>query len=678
MLSLYDPVTALSGVGPKRKKLYQKLGIETVDDLLHFYPRRYDDFSHPLPLDQWQTETTGLVEGTLLKKYPPAYIRKGMVLYKGLITDGFSRCQITFFNNEYALKGMSLGESYLFSGKLVKSLSGYQMTVTTVVSKEEKETFRPIYRLTEGLPLKGVIHNIKDALTAYLPLVAEQLPPALISRYRLLPIRDALWSIHFPKDQTALAEAKRRLSFEELFFFSLALFLLKGRPKENTRIRIAACSMSPFYQSLPFSLTDCQKRSIDEILKDFSSPHPMRRLLQGDVGSGKTVVAAAACYAAAQSGYQSALMAPTEILAAQHEKTFRDMLCPLGIRICLLTGSLSQKEKAALRAGIQNGDFDVVIGTHALFQQSTLFSRLGLVITDEQHRFGVRQREALTQKGDAPHHLVMSATPIPRTLALMLYGDLDLSVLDQRPAGRKPVETFVIHSDKRTRALHFLRKQIEQGGQAYIVCPLIEEGVGELTAATRYAEELKETVFWGISVGLLHGKMSAEEKEAVMSAFSRGEISLLVATTVIEVGVDVPNANVILIENAERFGLSQLHQLRGRVGRGERESYCILLSDHDNPDTRRRLAVMRKSNDGFFIAKQDLKLRGAGDFFGEKQHGVPVLGIADLMEDSLLFQTAREEARSLLKEDPKLEKEEHRPLWEKVQHDWIQKKLWTE
>ncbi len=678
MLSLTDKVTALSGVGPKRQKLYQKLGIETVEDLLHFYPRRYEDFSHPLPLSQWQSQTTALVEGTLLKKYPPAYIRKGMTLYKGLITDGFSRCQITFFNNEYALKGLALGETYLFSGRLEKNLSGYQMTVSAVIPTEESETLRPVYRLTEGLPLKGVLRNIKDAIAAYLPLVKETLPAFLLKRYRLLPIKEAIASIHFPKDQKAFEEAKRRLCFEELFFFSLALFLLKGRPKEPNRVPIPACSMSPFYQSLPFSLTDCQKRSIDEILKDFSSPHPMRRLLQGDVGSGKTVVAAAACYAAAQSGYQSALMAPTEILASQHEKTLEGMLSPLGIRIGLLTGSLSQKEKMILRAGIQNGDFDVVIGTHALFQQATVFHRLGLVITDEQHRFGVRQREALIQKGDTPHHLVMSATPIPRTLALMLYGDLDLSVLDQRPAGRKPVETFVIHSDKRTRALHFLRKQIEEGGQGYIVCPLIEEGVGELTAATRYAEELKETVFRGISVGLLHGKMNAEEKDAVMSAFARGEISLLVATTVIEVGVDVPNANIILIENAERFGLSQLHQLRGRVGRGERESYCILLSDHDNPDTRRRLSVMRKSNDGFFIAKQDLKLRGAGDFFGEKQHGVPVLGIADLMEDSLLFQTAREEARSLLKEDPKLEKEEHRPLSEKVQHDWIQKKLWTE
>ena len=492
--------------------------------------------------------------------------------------------------------------------------------------------------------------------------VREILPQNIITKFNLLPISDAIKTIHFPESKKQYENARKRLVFEELFVLSTALMLLKGREKGKTNVSFTNVDITAFYNALPFELTGAQKRAIEEILSDTEKDVPMNRLLQGDVGSGKTMVAAAGCYAAFQKGYQSAVMAPTEILAAQHEATLRKILEPLGAKVVLLTGSLTKKQKDELRVKISDGTYDVVVGTHALVQKDTEFYRLGFVVTDEQHRFGVRQRSELSKKGLKPHHLVMSATPIPRTLALIVYGDLDISVLDELPKGRQKVETFAVHSDKRKRALGFIEKELSAGRQAYVVCPLIEETESELMAAVKYYEIIKTRYFPGYNVALLHGKLKPDEKDKIMSEFKNGNIDVLVSTTVVEVGVDVPNATVMMIENAERFGLSQLHQLRGRVGRGSHQSYCILVSDNEGAENRRRLGVMKETTDGFIIAKEDLKLRGAGDFFGDRQHGLPEFGIADLLEDSALFKTARAEAKNLLTFDKRLTNPENTAL----------------
>ncbi len=659
---LSDPVTVLKNVGDKRKKLYEKLGVRTVEDLLRFYPRSYIDYTNPKLAAECIPGESAVIEAKVLKKLTPAPIRRNMVLYKLLLTDGFSHIMLTIFNNEYAYYDIKVGETYLFHGKFSTMGGSYQMTFSSFIRAEDGAVMRPIYNLTEGLSNGMVVNNVKEALEHWGEFLEDILPLEVASRHLLMPFREAVQAIHFPRGKEDYDKARYRLAFEELFLLSLSLLLLKGRDKGRTEVQIKAPDMHPFYASLPFDLTGAQKRAIGEILADMAGEAPMNRLLQGDVGSGKTMVAAAGCYAAFQGGFQSAIMAPTEILAAQHETTLKKVLEPLGVKVCLLTGSLSKKQKDTLRAEIAAGSYDVVVGTHALVQKDTVFYRLGFVVTDEQHRFGVRQRGELTQKGDHPHHLVMSATPIPRTLALIVYGDLDISVLDELPKGRQKVETYAVHSDKRKRALGFIKKELASGHQGYIVCPLIEDSESELMAAVRYEQIIQTTYFPEYKVALLHGRLKSDEKEQIMDAFKMGKIHLLVSTTVVEVGVDVPNATIMMIENAERFGLSQLHQLRGRVGRGSARSYCILVSDNEGEENRRRLQVMKETTDGFVIAKEDLKLRGAGDFFGDRQHGLPQLGIADLLEDSALFRTAQREAKKLLQQDPSLQLPEQMQL----------------
>ena len=663
MLPPDAPVTELKNVGPKRAALYQKLGIETVSDLLTFYPRSYQDFTSPKMAAECRDGEPAVIEGKILRKLPPAYIRKGMVLYKLTVTDGMQNFTVTIFNNEYAYYGVHLGETYIFAGKWNRLGNAGNLAMQNYLSPGEAATLRPVYPLTEGLSSKMVQTNVQDAIARALPGLPDPIPGSVRAEYGLIGFRQAVQEIHFPESQEQMETARDRLAFEELLRLTLALKFLKGRGREKTRVRVQRPDLKPFVKSLPFPLTGAQKRVIAEILRDMASPYPMNRLLQGDVGSGKTLVAAAVSYAAIQKGYQAALMAPTEILAAQHEKTLRKFLEPMGVKVGLLTGSLTPKQKTAMREAIERGEIQMVAGTHALVQEATAFHRLGLVITDEQHRFGVHQRQMLGEKGDHPHVLVMSATPIPRTLALIVYGDLDISVIDELPAGRQPIETFSVHSDKRERALTYIRAHLDRGEQGYIVCPLIDKSDAvSAAAATAYRDELAEGIFKGYTVGLLHGRMKPDEKEAVMADFAAGKVQLLVATTVVEVGVDVPNATIILIENAERFGLSQLHQLRGRVGRGDKKSTCILLSDNDGEDNKRRLKVMKETCDGFVIAKEDLKLRGAGDFFGYRQHGMPSLGLADLLEDTALFAKAQAAAAEILQADPGLQKPEHAVL----------------
>ena len=663
MLPPDAPVTELKNVGPKRAALYQKLGIETVSDLLTFYPRSYQDFTSPKMAAECRDGEPAVIEGKILRKLPPAYIRKGMVLYKLTVTDGMQNFTVTIFNNEYAYYGVHLGETYIFAGKWNRLGNAGNLAMQTYLSPGEAATLRPVYPLTEGLSSRMVQLNVQDAIARALPGLPDPIPDSVRAEYGLIGFQQAVQEIHFPESQEQMETARDRLAFEELLRLTLALKFLKGRGREKTRVRVQRPDLKPFVKSLPFPLTGAQKRVIAEILRDMASPYPMNRLLQGDVGSGKTLVAAAVSYAAIQKGYQAALMAPTEILAAQHEKTLRKFLEPMGVKVGLLTGSLTPKQKTQMREAIERGEIQMVAGTHALVQEATAFHRLGLVITDEQHRFGVHQRQMLGEKGDHPHVLVMSATPIPRTLALIVYGDLDISVIDELPAGRQPIETFSVHSDKRERALTYIRAHLDRGEQGYIVCPLIDKSDAvSAAAATAYRDELAEGIFKGYTVGLLHGRMKPDEKEAVMADFAAGKVQLLVATTVVEVGVDVPNATIILIENAERFGLSQLHQLRGRVGRGDKKSTCILLSDNDGEDNKRRLKVMKETCDGFVIAKEDLKLRGAGDFFGYRQHGMPSLGLADLLEDTALFAKAQAAAAEILQDDPDLQKPEHAVL----------------
>ena len=663
MLPPDAPVTELKNVGPKRAALYEKLGIETVSDLLTFYPRSYQDFTSPKMAAECRDGEPAVIEGKILRKLPPAYIRKGMVLYKLTVTDGMQNFTVTIFNNEYAYYGVHLGETYIFAGKWNRLGNAGNLAMQTYLSPGEAATLRPVYPLTEGLSSRMVQLNVQDAIARALPGLPDPIPGSVRAEYGLIGFRQAVQEIHFPESREQMETARDRLAFEELLRLTLALKFLKGRGREKTRVRVQRPDLKPFVKSLPFPLTGAQKRVIAEILRDMASPYPMNRLLQGDVGSGKTLVAAAVSYAAIQKGYQAALMAPTEILAAQHEKTLRKFLEPMGVKVGLLTGSLTPKQKTAMREAIERGEIQMVAGTHALVQEATAFHRLGLVITDEQHRFGVHQRQMLGEKGDHPHVLVMSATPIPRTLALIVYGDLDISVIDELPAGRQPIETFSVHSDKRERALTYIRAHLDRGEQGYIVCPLIDKSDAvSAAAATAYRDELAEGIFKGYTVGLLHGRMKPDEKEAVMADFAAGKVQLLVATTVVEVGVDVPNATIILIENAERFGLSQLHQLRGRVGRGDKKSTCILLSDNDGEDNKRRLKVMKETCDGFVIAKEDLKLRGAGDFFGYRQHGMPSLGLADLLEDTALFAKAQAAAAEILQDDPDLQKPEHAVL----------------
>ena len=668
------PLKYFKGVGEKRAELFQKLGIGFADALLRYYPREYEDWSECISVDKAKANAESgeivCIRATVASPVKSTFLRGGRTLYTTRAVDDEGKgFRLTFFNNSYIPKMLFQGSEYIFRGKLFVGPNGAEMT-SPMFDSGDCAKIVPVYRATEGLPsrqISKVVVQVLDELPENMP---DPLPEAIRAKYKLCHIRYALKQIHFPDDNETLATARDRLVFEELLILQLGMLRLKGRKRGSAGQCIERDCTEEFWSLLPFEPTAAQRRTASEAVRDMmNGERPMSRLLQGDVGSGKTAVAAAICYTAAKNGMQSALMAPTEILAEQHFRSISELLEPCGIHVGILTGSMTAAQKRNTRELLALGMIDLLIGTHALISDSVEFKSLGLVITDEQHRFGVNQRGALAAKGDNPHMLVMSATPIPRTLALIIYGDLDISVLDEMPKGRIPIDTFFVDGGKRQRAYNFVKKHVAEGRQGYVICPLVEEGEnsGDLKAARSYAESLSNGYLQGCRVGLLHGKMKGFEKEAVMQQFASGELDVLVSTTVVEVGVNVPNAVIMVIENAERFGLSQLHQLRGRVGRGQYKSYCILISDARNEAAVSRLQTMCKTNDGFEIANEDLKQRGPGDFFGSRQHGLPDMKIADMMTDMQIFSMAQEAAKEILRDDPDLTKRENAGLAEEIQ-----------
>jgi len=637
MAKLTDPVTILKGVGPTKAKQFANLNIFTLGDLICHFPRGYEDRTRLIPIEKLEVDKPACFRAMVMNTPRTTHIRKGLDLTKVQVADHTGRLNLTFFNQKFTTEQLQYGREYIFYGAVSGDFIGYNMTspVFEALDAPPVTTRRvlPLYPLTAGLSNAAVIKAIRQALSIC-DTPEEVIPESIRRTYGILPAQRAYQAIHEPASIEEAEMAKRRLIFEEFFIFSAGLSLMRSARAEKQVPVWGNTRLEPFYTALPFTLTGAQRRAITEIVGDVTKGTPMNRLVQGDVGSGKTMVAAAAAFLAAQNGQQSALMAPTEILAEQHYASLSHLFAPLGIRTALLTGSMSVKEKKAVRQALADGQIDLAVGTHALLSDATQFHDLGLVITDEQHRFGVAQRSALSGKGHTPHLLVMSATPIPRTLALLMYGDLDVSILDELPPGREPVDTFLVGESMRKRINAFLRKQVEEGHQCFVVCPAVEENEElNLKAATVWAQTLQQTVFPDLKVCLLHGQMKGAQKEAVMAAFSKGEGDILVATTVIEVGVDVPNATLMVIEDADRFGLSQLHQLRGRVGRGKAKSYCILTSHNRNEQTLARLKALCKTNDGFRIAEEDLALRGPGDFFGSRQSGLPVFRVANLSCD---------------------------------------------
>lgn len=637
----FDDVKYLKGVGPAKAQLLSKLDISTVGGLLNHYPANYLDVSSPVSIEDAVLDEANVIAVTVVRKKAPAMIRKGMTIYKLTVTDGVSDMQVVIYNSKYIFDSLKEGENYILYGKVTGNLTMREMSSPQVL-KLTGDCILPIYPLTEGINQRFMRDTMKKALDA-VDGSYETLERPLCDELGLLTVSDALSAIHFPKGMSDVALARRRLAFDELLTLQLGMKYLRDKNRQSVGFVMKPLSIDGYYGVLPYELTGAQKRAISDCLSDMTGEVPMNRLILGDVGSGKTAVAAACCYFAAKNGAQSVLMAPTEILANQHYDTLSEYLAPLGVRVALLTGSLTQKAKTTMREKIKAGEYDVIVGTHALFQQSTEFGNLGLVITDEQHRFGVDQRARLAGKGNNPHKLVMSATPIPRTLALMIYGELDISFLDELPKGRKKIETYAVTGKLRQRAYSFIKDRIAEGRQAYIVCPAIEETLDE-KSVLEYAKHISENEFKNYRIGVLHGKMPADKKEAVMQAFKNGDYDILVATTVVEVGVDVANAAVMMIEDADRFGLSQLHQLRGRVGRSEHQSYCILVTDNVTEQSKKRLKILSSTSDGFAISEADLEMRGPGDFFGNAQHGLPKLKIADLAADSQILRLAQETA----------------------------------
>lgn len=680
-LTLESGLRELPGIGGARAARLAKLGLATVGDLLGYYPRSYEDRTKISTIAAAPEEVPVCVAALVAETPRVSHIRKGLELVKVKAADETAVMTVTFFNQAYVRDALRQGETYIFYGKVERQGGRRQMT-NPVFEREGAARFTgcimPVYPLTAGISnnlLAGLARRCVDECAGQAP---ELLPEEVRLAHSLAQVEFSCRNIHFPESWEALELARRRLIFEEFFLLSCGMALLRTGRDRGAGPAVKRRDLTPFLSLLPFSFTGAQRRAVNEAAADMASGRPMNRLVQGDVGSGKTAVAAACAWLAWQGGWQSAMMAPTEILAEQHFRSLSALLSPAGMKVGLLTGSMRAAEKRKARDTLAAGEVDLMVGTHALLSEGVEFQKLGLVITDEQHRFGVAQRAALAAKADGglrPHVLVMSATPIPRTLALIVYGDLDVSVIDELPPGRTPVETFVVGEDKRQRMYGFVRRLVAEGRQAYIVCPAVEEnpegeeapgGLADLKAVTSYAEALKTQVFPDLRVAFVHGRMKPKDKDAVMSAFSVGDVDVLVSTTVIEVGVDVPNAALMIVENAERFGLSQLHQLRGRVGRGKHKSYCVLMTATRSQDSRARLKVLASTTDGFKIAEEDLKLRGPGDFFGSRQHGLPQLHIADLAGDVRVLKEARQAAHDLLEADPGLTRPRHRPLLERV------------
>ncbi len=661
MSDLSRDVRYIKGIGEQRAKALAKLDIHTLRDLLTWFPRKYDDRREVKRIADLHPGETACVEAMVAAPPTLSHIRRGLDLVKLRTVDESGTLDVTFFNQVWLKNNLQQGETYIFYGTAEGNLLRRQMTNPVVEPAGRREfTGRivPVYPLTAGISQLILSRSMRQGLDACRDILPDLLPDELRLRHSLCRIGYAYENIHFPDSPEALDIARRRLAFEELFLFTIGLKRLRNRRETVDITPCVNVDMTPFYAALPFVLTVAQRRSIDEAIADMCSGRPMNRLCQGDVGSGKTIVAAACIYFMVRNGRQAALMAPTEILAQQHYTGLAHLLENMGIRCALLTGSTTAKAKRSICAQLLSGEIDFAIGTHALISEGVEYADLGLVVTDEQHRFGVAQRSALCAKGQTPHMLVMSATPIPRTLALILYGDLDVSVINELPPGRQPVDTFAVSGSYHPRLYNFIRKLAAEGRQAYIVCSLVaenEDAPDERKAVTEYTNVLQAGPLSDLRIACVHGKMKAKEKEAVMASFAAHKLDVLVSTTVIEVGVDVPNAAVMVIENAERFGLSQLHQLRGRVGRGKHKSYCVLVSDSKNEETRARLKIMTQTGDGFRIAEEDLRLRGPGDFFGVRQHGLPGLRIADLGCDTRLLQEAQAAAEELLAADPALD-----------------------
>ena len=672
MAELNTDVRYIKGIGETRAKALEKLGVYTLRDLIAFFPRRYEDRSVIYPIAELPVGETACCQAMIAAPPTSHRIPGGRTLVKVRVVDATGVLDVTFFNQAYRQQSLHTGDSFVFCGKVEGNLLRRQM-VNPLMEPEGQHQLTgrimPVYPLTKGVSQPLLQKSVRQGLDACRELLPDVLPDKVRMAHQLCYVNYAYENIHFPASFEALEQAHRRLAFEELFLLKCGLHLLRSRRVDVAGPRCHAVDMQPFFDALPFPLTDAQRRAIGDAAADMASARPMNRLCQGDVGSGKTMVAAACVWFAAQSGWQSALMAPTEILARQHYENLAPLFERFAIPCALLTGSTRAKERRAILEGLADGSIGLCIGTHALLTADVQYQHLGLVVTDEQHRFGVAQRSALGQKAENPHMLVLSATPIPRTLALIIYGDLDVSIINELPPGRQKVDTFTVDERYRQRLNGFIRKQVAEGHQVFIICPLVGDGddlPDERKAVTAYAQKLQTEVFPDLRIAALHGRMKPKEKDAVMAAFAAGEADILVSTTVVEVGVDVPNATLMVVENAERFGLSQLHQLRGRVGRGKAKSYCVLVSQGGSEETRRRLKALTDTNDGFKIAEEDLKLRGPGDFFGQRQHGLPMLQIADLNCDMLLLDEAQSAARALLAEDDQLTAPEHRKLRERI------------
>ncbi len=650
----------LKGVGEKKAALYKKLGVENVERLCEYYPRGYVDFTEPKRICDVEIGEVCVIRATVVHKAYPSNYGARVQVFRARLTDGLGEMTAVFFNAKFTFDTLSLNKEYIFCGKISGDPFALEIMSPQFIQPGEIGLL-PKYPLTRGLSNASVSKDVQNALRIIKR--SETLPEKILAKYKLMGADDAMRKIHFPKTREEYEAARRRLVFEELLTLKLGLSQLKNRGRTLSGAVMSDVDLGEFYKSLPFTPTNAQLNAVRDCVSDMKQPYPMNRLIQGDVGSGKTMVAAAAAYFAAKNGFTTLIMAPTEVLAKQHYETFRGFLEPLGITLAVLSGSMTAAEKKKVRAAAASGEIEVLIGTHALIQKSVEIARLGLVVVDEQHRFGVGQRSALAERGgNTPHIIAMSATPIPRTLALIMYGDLDVSVLNEMPKGRIPVKTYAVDSSFRTRVYNFIKKYIAAGKQAFIVCPRVEaddSDGSDRKSAIEYYNKFTANEFAGIPTGLLYGKMKQADKDAVMNDFHDNKLKLLISTTVIEVGIDVPNAVVMLIENAELFGLSQLHQLRGRVGRGKDESFCILMSDNKSDYTNARMNAMKDTTDGYKIADIDLQLRGPGNFFGREQSGLPPMKVADLADDADILGEVDELAAEILKADPKLAKKEH-------------------